>query len=104
MAIAAGGLIKQEIVRDRSSKEDWDPSKTMTLNIQIFDSLSYRTITGRAPPQLPEKAHTYHAKDKPLYKLWEDKSNVFGGSSMQGLQSVGAKDGYDQALQFTEIE
>ena len=89
MGIAAGGRIKQTIVRDTSTRK-WDPSQTVVFNVQILNTAHFRAVTGRVPPEPPIDAGTYAAMGYPFFTIYEEPSTVIG--DFTGVRSVGEID------------
>lgn len=87
MAIAAGGLIKQSIHRDSYDSETWDPSSTMTFNVQILNAKIFKKATGKTPPKCPINAKTYLSKGFSFFDIPEDSSSIDG--NFKTVQSVG---------------
>ncbi|KAF2839303.1 hypothetical protein M501DRAFT_1011167 [Patellaria atrata CBS 101060] len=87
MGIAAGGLIKQSIIRDTYDSGVWDRSLTTLFNVQILDSATFSQITGQDPPPTPITAETYAENDLPYFQLYDEKPSGLKGS-FDGLKSV----------------
>lgn len=79
MGIAAGGLIKQSVKRDRYAATSWEPDCTAVFNIQILNSECFRNVVGEAPPNTPISAATYAQHGFPYYKLWDEQSSGVEG-------------------------
>jgi len=90
MAVAAGGKIKQEIVVDNLG-ELWQSGRTTVFNVQILNSILYRSVTGEDPPTKPIDAKTYKQHGFPFFKISEEPSGISGNFSM--VKSVGQIDG-----------
>lgn len=59
MGIAAGGRIKQSIIKDKYGKKAWDKTKTAKAVVRIVNSEVYRLITGQKAPPSPVTAENY---------------------------------------------
>jgi hypothetical protein len=81
MSVAAGGKIKQTIVKD-SDSEPWLSGRTTVFNAQILNSAVYEEVTGEAPPGKPMDSKTYKSHGLPFFKMYEELSGVSGNFSM----------------------
>ncbi|KAB2578679.1 Ubiquitin-60S ribosomal protein L40 [Lasiodiplodia theobromae] len=87
MGLAAGGRIKQSIVRDTTVPTFWDGARTTTANIHIVNSTVFKQITGIDPPETPITAKTYEEAGHPYFDIWNEKpSGIKGG--FEGVRSV----------------
>lgn len=86
MVVAAGGLIKQTIVRDDVPAQDWDLNNTVFFNMQLINASAFPSITGMPAPQTPISAATYAAHGYPFYEMYEEPSGIKG--DFRGLKSV----------------
>jgi len=91
MGIAAGGLIKQTIVRDTNVPTIWDTENSTIFNVQILNSVAFEAITGKAPPKSPVTAKTYAAHGYRYYDIYDEKPSGIKGH-FSGVQSVAEKD------------
>ena len=91
MGIAAGGLIKQTIIKDTHDPTIWEPSCGTIFNVQILNSASFRQVTGMDAPTTPVTAATYAQHGYPYYDLWDEKSSGIAGN-FDGVKSVNEKD------------
>jgi hypothetical protein len=91
MGIAAGGLIKQTIKKDRNDPTIWETDKGTIFNIQILNSAAFTAVTGEAPPKTPISAETYAAHGYPYYDIYDEKTSGIEGD-FSGVQSVAEKD------------
>jgi hypothetical protein len=91
MGIAAGGLIKQTIKKDRNDPTIWETDKGTIFNIQILNSAAFTAFTGEAPPKTPISAETYAAHGYPYYDIYDEKTSGIEGD-FSGVQSVAEKD------------
>jgi hypothetical protein len=87
MTIAAGGLIKQSIHRDTYDPETWDPSSTITFNVQILNAKVFQKVIGKAPPKCPNNAKTYLKAGLPFFDIPEPSSSIAG--NFGDVKSVG---------------
>ncbi|KAF4945245.1 hypothetical protein FGADI_12106 [Fusarium gaditjirri] len=84
MSIAAGGLIRQNIVEE--PKGLYQKSTTAILNVQILNSASFKRVTGQDPPVSPITARTYARHGYPFYSLDEGPATLSG--DFPGLKSL----------------
>lgn len=91
MGIAAGGLIKQTIVKDENDPTIWDTDNGIIFNVQILNSSAFEAVTGKAPPKTPVTAKTYAANGYPYYDIYDEKPSGIKGD-FSGVQSVAEKD------------
>jgi hypothetical protein len=82
LVLAAGGRIKQTIIRDTSSKTDWDETRSIIFSVQILNSERYQAVTGRTPPKTPITAQTYRRHGLPYFAIYgEEPSGIRGDFS-----------------------
>jgi hypothetical protein len=86
MSIAAGGSIKQTIIRDKQEARDWDNDKTIVLSVQILDSKHITQVTGLRPPPSPISIQTYIANRIPFFNFYDEISEVHG--NFGGLKPI----------------
>lgn len=91
MGVAAGGLIKQTIVKDRHDPSTWDVDRSTTFNIQILNSSAFEKVTGKAPPTTPVTAQAYAAHGFPYFDIFDEKPSGIKGD-FHGVKSVNEKD------------
>ncbi|KAF3935165.1 hypothetical protein ABW20_dc0107363 [Dactylellina cionopaga] len=53
MGLAAGGVIKQYIIKDNLKSDQWDRSKTFGINVQMLNARLYDTIISGPDPNVP---------------------------------------------------
>ena len=82
MGIAAGGRIKQMIIEDPHGIDSWDSSRKRVLTIHLVNSLSYKKITGKAPPLLPVTKNEYESGGIPWFTFYDEKIPKVAGSSL----------------------
>ena len=91
MGIAAGGLIRQSIVKDNYHPSIWDPDYSTIFNVQIVNTARFRAITGKAAPSTPVTAKAYAKYDYPYYSIFNEEASGINGN-FGNLRSVTAKD------------
>ena len=90
ISIAPGGLIKQCIINDTYPATSWDSDRTITFNVQILDSETFRDVTGMDPPKTPINAETYASQGLPFFKIYNETSTIKG--DFAGLKSIKQKE------------
>jgi ubiquitin len=91
MGIAAGGLIKQTIVKDYNDPTIWDNENGTIFDVQILNSAAFEAVTGKAPQKTPVTAKTYAEHGYPYYDIYDEKPSGIKGD-FSGVQSVTEKD------------
>lgn len=91
MGIAAGGLIKQTIIKDNNDPTIWDTGNGTIFNVQILNSTAFEVVTGKAPPETPVTAKTYAANGYPYFDIYDEKPSGIEGD-FSDVQSVAEKD------------
>jgi hypothetical protein len=86
MAIAAGGLIKQTIIKDDIPADEWDTDNSVLINVQLIDAAAFARITGFTPLPSPITASTYAKSGYPFYSMYEEPSGIKG--NFKGLKSI----------------
>ncbi|ROW08042.1 hypothetical protein VPNG_06109 [Cytospora leucostoma] len=89
LGIAAGGMIEQDIHKDKHPPETWVRGLTLTIPVQILNSSAFRHVTGTEPPPCPIDAKTYAEAGLPFFELYEEKpSDISGAAVFDFLQSI----------------
>jgi len=70
LGLAAGGMMKQQIVTDPYSADFWDPNTKSRVFVHIVNSEMYKEITGENPPPSPISAKTYASYKYPWYDFY----------------------------------
>jgi hypothetical protein len=91
MGLAPGGLMRQEIYRDRYGIDAWDQDHGYRCFIHLANSVVYREITGQAPPHRPFTAKEYTDAGLPWFEYYGDGEALEGAPTLGGLLSLGAK-------------
>lgn len=91
MGIAAGGLIKQSILKDNNDPAIWDPEGGIILNVQILNSAAFKGVTGETPQETPINAKTYAECGFPYYAFYDEQPSGIKGD-FSGVKSVAEKD------------
>ncbi|KAH6868018.1 integral membrane protein [Alternaria rosae] len=77
MNLAAGGLIHQVVHAD-TLRPNWDVAKTTVFNAQILNASLYEAVTGMRPITRPISHEEYAEHGFPYFKIYEEKSGVYG--------------------------
>jgi len=91
MALAPGGLMRQEIHEDEYGIDAWDHSLSARCFVHITNSETYRQLTGRQAPGKPFKAKDYTQAGLPWFEYYRDGKALGGSEKLAGLVSVAAK-------------
>jgi hypothetical protein len=82
MGLAAGGKMKQEIYPDRYGINTWDETNFGRVYVHIVNSMMYREITGKEPPNTPVTAKTYSEYHFPWFDLYDEKKGDVAPSTI----------------------
>lgn len=89
MGLAPGGLMRQEIYKDKYGFDAWDTSIRSRCFVHIINSAQLVHLTGCAPPGKPQTAQDYTAAGLPWFDYYEDDlSALEGAKKLVGLDSV----------------
>ena len=88
MGMAAGGLMRQEIRRDRYGINAWDQTARSRVYVHLCDAAVWRHLTGDEPPTVPPTAAEYEAQGIPWFEGYADGNGLDGGSELHGIKSV----------------
>jgi hypothetical protein len=88
MGLAPGGRMRQYIYDDEHDIDAWDQANGSRCFVAIANSLSWRAITGEAPPSLPPTARDYAKAKLPWFDYYAESPAVEGASALQNLLSV----------------
>jgi len=105
MGLAAGGRMKQEIYDDPHDFQDWDLDHGSRCFVHIANSISWRAITGEAPPTMPPTAKDYTKAGLKWFDYYAPENEAVPGSKiLKGVKSVLAmgKDKGEKALPENE--
>ena len=91
ISLAAGGLIKQAIIKDPHRAGLWDPEQGTIFNVLILNSAAFQKVTGKAPPSTPITADTYVKTGFPYYNIYDEAASGVDGD-FGGLKSVNEMD------------
>ena len=89
MGLAPGGRMRQEIYDDPYGLDVWDTEHGSRCFVHIANSLAWRSITGKHPPQTPATAKAYSQHGLPWFEYYREDASVLDGSDvLAGLKSV----------------
>ena len=89
MGLAPGGLMKQEIYKDRFGVDVWDTRNRSRCFIHMANSLVWRAITDEEPPLPPLTSRDYGKAGIPWFDYYnEDLEAVGGAEALAELRSV----------------
>ncbi|MBI3409084.1 MAG: hypothetical protein HY040_12110 [Planctomycetes bacterium] len=89
MGLAPGGRMKQEIYADPFRFDDWDHLTSSRCFVHIANSLTWRAITGAAPPSMPPTAKQYSQAGLPWFDYYDESAAALPGSGvLSKLKSV----------------
>jgi hypothetical protein len=92
LGLAPGGLMRQEIYKDRHGLTAWDHSAMLRCFIHLVNSEQYHGITGYAPPDPPPTAQSYTEAGLPWFDYYDaDKEALAGAPPLAKLDSVASK-------------
>ncbi len=91
MALAPGGLMRQEIYEDPHDFDAWERSVRSRCFVHILNSAQFLSATGARPPQEPPTAREYAEAGLPWFDYYGgDLKALAGAKSLTGLDSVAA--------------
>lgn len=89
MGLGAGGRMRQETYEDPYRLEEWDTDTRSRCFVHLADSMTWRAITGRAPPTVPFTAKEYTRAGLPWFEYYAEGAKAVEGSSILGkLRSI----------------
>ncbi len=92
MGLAAGGLMRQSISKDREGLDVWEQSESKRCFVHILNSTQWSTATGLSSLQKPLTIADYENQGIPWFESYGEPSEALNGSALlAGLDSVAAK-------------
>jgi hypothetical protein len=89
MGLGASGKMKQKIYPDPHGIDTWDARNYGRVYVHIVNSMMYREITGKEPPQTPVTAPQYTANGLPWFDLYDEHmGDIAAPENLQNVQSV----------------
>ena len=91
MGLSPGGLMRQEIYRDKYGVRSWDTSTYSRCFVHIVNSVQLVHLTGCEPPGKPQTAKDYTDAGLPWFDYYGGDLKALGGAKeLAGLDSVAA--------------
>ena len=92
IGLAPGGRMRQEIYEDPFSIHDWDTENGSRCFIHLVNSVTWREITGQAPPSRPPTAKQYTNAGYPWFDYYDTEQKALDGSkTLASVKSVRQK-------------
>jgi hypothetical protein len=92
MGLAPGGLMRQEIYKDKHGFDAWDTSASSRCFVHILNSVQWQGATGKPAPGEPPSAADYNEAGLPWFDYYDDRLTALdGGKTLASLDSVAAK-------------
>lgn len=91
MGLAPGGLMRQEIYKDKYGLDAWDTTSPTRCFVHILNSAQWTAATGKPAPGTAPTASEYTAAGLPWFEYYADKPALQGSKTLAGLDSVAAK-------------
>ena len=101
MGIAAGGLIRQTIAKDKRNPNIWDPHCGTIFNVQILNSACFRAITGEIQPATPISAATYASYGYPYFRIFDEEPSGINGN-FEEVKSIAEMDAEGKPTEETK--
>ncbi len=92
MGLAMGGCMEQKIDRDPYDFSVWDLEHRSRCYVHLANSISWRAITGEAPPTMPPTAEHYSEHGLPWFEYYSEAQAVEGSKILEGVRSVAEMD------------
>jgi hypothetical protein len=90
MGLAPGGLMRQRIYEDKYGIDTWDQDHVHRCFVHLINSVEYKVITGREPPQMPVTAKDYTRAGLPWFEYYDDSKTVQKSTTLAKMRSLGA--------------
>lgn len=92
MGLAAGGLMRQSISKDREGLDVWEQSESKRCFVHILNSAQWVKATGLPSLQKPLTISDYEENGMPWFDYYDDANEALEGATLlAGLDSVAAK-------------
>lgn len=89
MGLAPGGRMKQQIHDDPHPFDVWDTRHRARCFVHIANTLTWRAVTGEAPPTMPPTARDYTKAGLPWFDCYDaDRRTLAGANRLAGLKTV----------------
>jgi hypothetical protein len=89
MALGMGGSMKQDIYKDRRPLDHWDTANGSRCFVHLANAMTWRQITGQAPPTIPPTAKEYTKAGLPWFDYYAHHLEaVEGSATLANLHSI----------------
>ena len=89
MDLTPGGRMRPHVYQDKHPFTAWDLRRRSRCFVHIADSLTWRAVTGEAPPTLPPTAEQYALAGLPWFSHYDgDLQALEGAANLTGLESI----------------
>jgi hypothetical protein len=89
MGLGMGGLMRQQVYRDKLGPEAWDAERSSRCFVHLCDALRWSEFTGSRPPQRPLAHEDYETAGLPWFDHYRaDLAALEGSPVFAGLRSV----------------
>ncbi len=89
MGMAAGGKMRQEIFADPHGTHVWDLHSKSRCFVHLFNSLAWRSLTGKDPPTAPRTAADYARHNLPWFSHYDEGPVLGGTTELAKVKSLG---------------
>lgn len=100
MSVAAGGSIKQNIIKDIYGSNTWDTRRSKLSTVRIVNSVAYQKITGEQPPTTPISKEDYQIHGIPWFSRYDEYSPKIKVSKfftrIMGVSAIDKKRGFQK--------
>lgn len=86
--LSAGGLIRQEILRDRFGTDAWEHGCVSRCFVHLLNTQEYQAVTGEHPPHVPFAASDYAKAGLPWFHYATDEDSIEGSATLAGVHSI----------------
>lgn len=90
MGLGQGGFMKQDIYKDEYGIDAWDTTQPLRIFVHLLNSLSYKEVTGKLPPQEPLGPKEYARYNYPWFDYYDDGSVLSGSNELSKVDSIGS--------------
>lgn len=88
MSMAAGGMMKQQIIEDPYGIDVWDTTNSSRCFVHLTNSMVWRHITGSEPPTVPMTASEYSSRGLPWFDFYQESNAVNPSPRLQNVKSI----------------
>lgn len=87
MGLGAGGRMRQHIYQATHGPDDWHPAAS-TCFVSTVNALSWRHLTGEAPPHPMPTARDYTEAGLPWFDCYSDAPAIEGATALAAVTTV----------------